>query len=54
MQELQAYSEDFVRTLFFNLQTEKHELKLFLISLLTGEPSRAVKACQKDWGDAIQ
>jgi hypothetical protein len=34
-QELQAHSEDFVRTLFFNLQTDKTELKLFLMSLLS-------------------
>jgi hypothetical protein len=51
--ELQAYAEDFVRTLFFNLQTDKNELKLFLISLISPDGCLRVKKGAKDWGDAI-
>ena len=32
--EIKAFSNDFVRTLFFNQQSEKNELKGFLLSLL--------------------
>jgi len=31
---MKAFANDFVRTLFDNLQTEKNELKQFLINLI--------------------
>ena len=34
MRNIRAFSNDFVRTLFENLQTEKNELKGFLLHLL--------------------
>jgi hypothetical protein len=32
--EMKSFADDFVRTLFDNLQTEKNELKSFLIDLI--------------------
>jgi protein subunit release factor A len=53
--EMQSYADDFVRTLFDNLQTEKNELKSFLIDLIdTPNPTNTFIECQsKDWGEVI-
>ena len=51
--ELRAFATDFVRTLFENLQTEKNELKGFLINLIDVETVAKpfVHNPPKDWGE---
>ena len=52
--EIHAFANDFVRTLFFNQQTEKNELKGFLLGLLEQDIEVPfVENSQKDWGDLI-
>ncbi len=52
--EIQAFANDFVRTLFYNQQTEKNELKGFLLSLLESDPDAPfVENHQRDWGEQI-
>ena len=51
---MKAFAQDFVRTLFANLQTEKNELKIFLLSLLSPNDEVFVKCQAKDWGESIQ
>jgi hypothetical protein len=50
---MKAFAQDFVRTLFLNLQTEKNELKIFLLSLLSPNDEIFVKCQAKDWGESI-
>ena len=47
---MQAVGADFVRTLFENLQTEKNELKQFLINLLA-DGDLSIQFPAKEWGD---
>ena len=51
--EMKAYANDFLRTLFENVQTEKNELKSFLMTLLESdsENSHFVKCPTRHWGD---
>jgi len=54
--ELHAFANDFVRTLFYNQQTEKNELKGFLLGLLENDKDAEVpyvENSQKDWGELI-
>ena len=57
---MKAYANDFIRTLFENLQTEKNELKSFLIDLISQSTSKHsasevfVESDPKDWGELIQ
>ena len=54
-QEIHAFANDFVRTLFYNQQTEKNELKGFLLGLLEQDTDvQLVDSQQKDWGELIQ
>ena len=56
--ELRAFANDFVRTLFENLQTEKNELKGFLLNLIEltqGKIKRPfVHNPSKDWGELMR
>ena len=53
--ELQAFANDFVRTLFENLQTEKNELKGFLLHLVKiDESGPFVHNPSKDWGELMR
>ena len=52
--EMKAFANDFVRSLFENLQTEKNELKSFLINLIDEkEDDYYVQSPPKDWGELI-
>lgn len=52
--EIHAFANDFVRTLFGNLQSEKNELKGFLLGLLEQDRDVAfVDTQQKEWGELI-
>ena len=52
--EMKAFTNDFVRSLFENLQTEKNELKSFLINLIDEDDGDFhVQSPPKDWGELI-
>ena len=52
--EMKAFANDFLRTLFEFLQTDKSDLKYFLVSLIDEEPSDPfVQSSPKEWGDQI-
>ena len=53
--ELRAFANDFVRTLFENLQTEKNELKGFLLYLVQIDgQAQFVHNPSKDWGELMR
>lgn len=52
--EMKAFANDFIRTLFEFLQTEKNELKNFLINLIDEKPDDPfVQSLPKEWGELI-
>ena len=52
--EMKAFANDFVRALFENLQTEKNELKNFLLNLIDEKDDDNYVQCPpKDWGELI-
>jgi len=51
--EMRAFANDFVRTLFENLITEKNELKGFLLNLIE-KSSPFVHNPSKDWGELMR
>ena len=52
---MRAFANDFVRTLFENLQTEKNELKGFLLNLIHIDKSGPfVHNPSKDWGELMR
>ena len=53
--EMQAFANDFVRTLFENLQTEKNELKGFLLNLIQIDSKGPfVHNPPRDWGELMR
>lgn len=53
--EMRAFANDFVRTLFENLQTEKNELKGFLLNLMqVVEAGPFVHNPSRDWGELMR
>lgn len=52
-EEMRTFANDFVRTLFENLISDKNELKLFLLNLLEKSNS-FVHNPSKDWGELMR
>ena len=53
--EMRAFANDFVRTLFENLQTEKNELKGFLLNLIHIDKfGPFVHNPSRDWGELMR
>lgn len=51
---MRAFSNDFIRTLFEHLPSEKQDLRYFLINMIEEEPTDPfVHSSPKEWGDQI-